>query len=650
MLRDQRLRLLVAASLVGVCGGLAAAAFRWLIRVSWRLLAEAGSHGLPSILTIVVAPAVGGVLALWIVKRFAVEPEGHGVAAIRASLITSGGFVSARTAFAKAVACAVTTTSGGSAGCEGPVARLAAGVGSWLVGKLGVDRARLHTVTACGAAASIAGLFDAPVAGVVFAVEIILGGYAIRSFAPLIMAAATAAAVSRALWGRTHALVVPMVHSGSPTDLMAHAAIGCACGVLGALFTSLLDAAPAVAQRLRVPASTRAAVAGLAVGATIVFVPGTFGVGYPVLSDIFAPRVALGMLAALLVARLVGTTLTLGTGGAGGVVSPSLVMGASTGALLGASARAAGIGITSTPSEFAVVGSVAMMAATSHAPFTAIVLVYELTDHYAVLPPAAIACVLAALVASMIRRQPVQDADLSRGRNRRVSHRVSTVALRDRTIAPLVRSIRQTVPDTTFAAEVVIRRKYLKQSVLVVVDSHDGAVVGVLDLDKLEAIDTQNLEGPKVGDVMLRCPSVMHEHTLAEAVAVLVKHKVPALPVVDETRRPSGLLWRHDLLDACARELASEFALPAIGSVDTPLVHSDVVAALPVPPGLVGRTMRQVDLRKLHGVACLGIRRALDDGTFAPVPVLPSTRLTDDDLLIVSGRPDRIERMREPSA
>lgn len=646
LLRDPRVRLLLAAAIIGACGALTASAFRWLVRYAWLVTAPRARGLHAESLLVVLAPALGIALAVYVVRRFAREPEGHGVSAIRASLITAGGFVSTRAAFTKLFACAVTTSSGGSAGCEGPVARAAASVGSWLAHLLRIDRSRLPTLTACGAAASISALFDAPISGVVFAVEVILGGYAIRSFAPLVVASASAAAVCRAVWGKTHAVNVPAFQAGPPADLLAYAGVGVCCGIGGAAFLRALDHAPRWAQRSSLRPSVRAALGGLSVGGLGAFLPGTLGVGYPILNDVFASRLSATMLGAILVARFAATTTTLASGGAGGVFSPSLVAGACAGALFSHALKALGLQLSASSSSFAVVGAVSMIAATIHAPFTAIVLVVELTDHYAALLPAAVACVLAALVSSMLNREPAYDADLSRRGIKPRTVRTAAVALRDRTIAPLVRSIRQTVPDTTPAAEVLVRRPFLREPVLIVVDSHDGSVLGVVDLSRLDGLDEDDLTGPMTRDVMTACPSVQHENTLAEAVGRLVRHKVPALPAVDRTGRPCGLLWREDLLEACARELAIEFALPTLSASQTPLVHSDVVAAFPVPSTLVARSLRDTDLRKRYGVVCLGLRRALEDGTFAPVPVEPSTVLGPFDLLIVSGPTGRIEELR----
>jgi CIC family chloride channel protein len=647
--QGEAIRTLIAAALIGVCGALAAAAFRWIVAASWDLATQAAAAGLPKTLALIVAPVMGSILSAGLVRRFASEPEGHGVSSMRASLVTSGGFIRGRAAFAKLVACAITTSSGASAGCEGPIARFAAGFGSSLARWLHLDRARLATLTACGAAASIAALFDAPIAGVVFAVEIILGGHAVRSFAPLVVAAATAAAVERAIWGQAHAFESPIVQTASPSDFVVYALLGAACGVVGAAFAHALDAIPRLASRTRLGPNSLAVAGGVLVGACVLWSPGAFGVGYPVLHQAFAGQLTIASLAALLAARFVATAWTVGSGGAGGVFAPSLVMGASAGSLVAHTAASLGLALSSAPSAFSVVGAAATMAATTHAPFTAVVLVYELTGRYAVLAPAALACILSTGVALAIRREPWYDIDSRHRGIQRITSKPGAIALRERTIAPIVRAIRQTVPDTTPVRELMQRRRYLGKGVLVVVASHDGSVAGIVDLDHL---DDRVPDDARVADIMTPCPSLQHEATLTDAVALVVRHRVPALPVVDETRRPSGLLWRYDLLDACARELAAAFALPALLQVptsDSPLAHSDSVAVLPAPSGLVGRTIRQVDVRKRFGVACLGIRRAGDDGTFVPVPLDPSTVVTANDLMIVSGPSDRIDRMRERS-
>jgi CIC family chloride channel protein len=645
LLRDERFTPVLASVVVGVCGGLLALGFRALIDVGWWLFARVRAlDSVLSVLLVLGIPAVGG-LVVGLLLRDEPVPGDHGMAGIRASFITTGGVLKTSTAMLRALACAVTTTSGGSAGCEGPVARAAGAVGSWLAQRLGLHRSRIQILAACGVSASLTGLFNTPIAAVVFATEVVLGGYAIRGLAPLVVSAGTATVVVRWVAGHGAPFDVPPFVLKGPVDLVVHLALGLVCGVLAAGFIHGLDRLHAV--RLPLPGPLRPALGGLLVGALVLFVPGALGVGYPVLTEVFRGDMALPLVAVLLVGKLVATGITLGSRGAGGVFAPSLVVGAALGWIVGRGADAIAPGTFAPPASFAAAGMVAMVAAVTHAPFTAAVLIVECTRSYHAILPGVVAGVAASMLASAIRDESAYGMALGRQGLRIPSGRHAT-ELTPSTIQPLLDPVRDTVPAALPALELLNRLPAARSSVLVVADGM--RVVGVLSTRAVARHEPAELEGKAVTAIMTDTGTLRADDSVARALVQFMRHDAPAMPVVEEGEGLVGLVWRSDLMDFCAHDLLRDslhlgsVELPSMSETSPRPLRHDVVA-LPVPRSFVGKTLREVDLGKRFGVVCAGIRRATDTGAFVAAQASPSLALRADDVLILTGNALDLERL-----
>lgn len=646
--KDERFTTLVAAAVVGVCGGLAAIVFRSLVTGSWWLFERVGDAGgwerVPALL---VLPALGG-LCVGLLARFGRTrgPGDHGLVGIKAAFITSGGVLRTRLALVRALANALTVGSGGSAGCEGPIARVAGSVGSWLAQRLGLHKSRLQVLVACGVSASLAGLFQTPFAAVVFATEQILGGYAIRSLAPLVVSSAAATVVVRAAYGKHPAFDVPGFVLQGPRDLLVHLLIGVVCGAAAAAFIHLLDRSQAL--KLRVPVSLQPAIGGLLVGAVALAAPGVLGVGYPVIEGVLHGSMAVGVVAVLLVAKLAATTITLGSRGAGGVFAPSLLTGACLGWLVGYAADFLFPGTFAPPMAFAAAGMAAMMTGVTHAPFTGVVLLVECTRSYHAVLPGVVAAVAASIVSSAIRDESAYAMVLSKHGLQEPSERQATT-FGASTIEPLVDPASETVPATLPARELLRRLPLEKRSVLVV--ASDEAVLGVIPVRALADRSPEDMApDASVTALAVETGTLSHEATVGRALVQFMQHEASAMPVVDASGRLLGLVWRADLMDYCAHELLRDYlllggaALPSMRENETrPFSHE--VAALPVPRFMVGRTLRDVDLGKQFGVVCVGLRRATEGGAFRAVHLSPTLILRADDVLILTGNATDLERL-----
>jgi CIC family chloride channel protein len=425
--RSGRAGLLALALLVGAGAGLGAVVFRWLIVTATRVFTGtsdyAGTHGHPAHpwftwagpWFVVLAPAVGGLLYGPLVDRFAREARGHGVPEVMYAVAARGGRIAGRVAVVKALASALCIGSGGSVGREGPIVQIGSSLGSTLGRLMKVPEARLRTLVACGAAAGIAATFNAPIAGVFFALELLLRDFAAEAFGVVVLAAVTASVVGRSAFGNSPFLHLPTFTLASPVEYLPYALLGLLAGAVGVAFTRLLYAVEDGCDwAWRGPQWARPAVGGLLLGGVILALPQLYGVGYPALAAGVDGRYALGFLLVLLVGKMLATSLTIGIGGSGGVFAPSLFVGAMLGAAFGDVVHAVLPHSSGPPGAYALVGMGAVFAGAARAPITAVLIMFELTGEYSIILPLMLAIVLATAISHRLSHDTVYTLKLRR--------------------------------------------------------------------------------------------------------------------------------------------------------------------------------------------------------------------------------------------
>ena len=347
--------MVLAAILTGLAGAFGAVVFRLMIRsvqsVAWGtgfgevieegLLAEAvdplaRARALDWWWRLVI-PAIGGLVVGPLIYFFAREARGHGVPEVMKAVAIRGGIIRARVVVVKAIASAVTIGSGGSAGREGPIVQIGSAMGSAFGQFLKLPVLQLRTLVACGAAAGIAATFNAPIAGALFASEVIIGNFAVAQLTPIVISSVVATVVSRFFLGNHPAFLVPPYEILSPFELAPYMAAGVVAGVVGVTFIRSLGYAETAFERLKVPDYLKASIGGLMVGGIGVFLPEIFGVGYYTISLALTGQLTAMALGVLVVMKILSTSLTIGSGGSGGIFAPSLFLGAMTGGFLGTS-------------------------------------------------------------------------------------------------------------------------------------------------------------------------------------------------------------------------------------------------------------------------------------------------------------------------
>lgn len=303
--------------------------------------------------------------------------------------------------FMAVVGSALSLGAGASVGREGPAVTLGAVISAWLAERLQFDRSLSRVLLGCGAAAAVAASFNAPIAGMLFAHEVIVGHYAMRALAPVVIASVTGTMVSRGWFGDFPAFMIPTFHQVNVWEFPAFAGLGILCGLVALVFMHGIVWGEKAADLSRLPRWARPAGAGLMLGVLALWYPEVLGVGYEVTNNALSGTLPLVFLATCAVAKIIATAASLGFGFGGGVFSPSLTIGALVGGAFGVVANSAFPELSSGSGAYAVVGMGAVSSAVLGAPISTVLIIFELTSDYGL----TIAVMVAVVIANVVTAQ-----------------------------------------------------------------------------------------------------------------------------------------------------------------------------------------------------------------------------------------------------
>ncbi len=565
--------LLFTAAFIGLLGGLAAIAFDIAIHLFqdgfWNVIEPrlADLREIPA-WKIALVPAFGG-LAVGLITTFLVaEARGHGVPEVIKAVALDGGRIRGRVAIAKTIASAITIGSGGSAGREGPIIQVGAAIGSRIGQAMGMSRRRLRTLVGCGAAAGIAATFNAPIAGALFSVEVILGEFGAAQFSPIVISSVIATVVARAWRGSAPAFSPPPCTFASAWELLPCALLGLLCGLVSFAYIRINDSAARFFEdRLRLPGWLRPALGGLLVGLLALALPQILGDGHGLSNDAFAGRIPPLLLLALVFAKMLATGATLGSGGSGGVFSPALAVGALLGACVGSLAepvlgtRFGGL------AAYSLVGMGGLVAGSMLAPITAILMVFEITSNYAIILPVMVASILSTVLAMRLTGNlSVYTFKLARD-GIRLFRGGSPDLLRTRRVEAHMRTRVETAPPGESAATLLDRFLASDAAQFYVVDPA-GALLGTISLS-----DTRRvlLSSPALVRILLAedlmrrsTPCVTPDESLGTTLAKFTSSRLPELPAIRSSadRRLVGALAYSDVLAAYQDEVVKADSSP----------------------------------------------------------------------------------------
>lgn len=661
----------------GITGALGAVVFRFMIRLVQAAFFE-GASGIESLfdgdllgeghnpLAIargvewywrLMIPALGGLIVGPLIYVFAREAKGHGVPEVMAAVALRGGVMRRRVVAVKALASAICIGTGGSVGREGPIVQIGAALGSSIGQALRVPASQLRTIVGCGAAAGVAATFNAPIAGALFAAEIVVGNFAVAQLSPIVISSVVATVVSRYFLGNYPAFQVPPYGLVSPFELLPYTLAGLVAGLVAVVFMRSLYAVEDAFEKIPIPEYSKPALGGLLVGAIGIALPDVFGVGYSTIGDALTGNVPVAILGVLLVAKIAATSISIGSGGSGGIFAPSLFMGAVTGGFIGTYVHQWFPDSTATSGAYALVTMGAVVAAATHAPITAIIMIFELTQTIGIIPPLMAACVVSTLVSTLFQRDSIytmklrrRGIDLYEEEERNVLRGLYVHDIIDRAPERLSAGANfQTVVECVLGSE--------HHEFFVVTDRDQ--LLGVIHLRELtRMLAEQEVLRPLVvaGDLMQPNPPTVNENDHLHVVLQLFSPGlVEELAVVDaDSQKMIGSVHKRDVINAYNREILRR---DLAGSISSNVVVASrgqqvelgggyVLQEIQPPPRFFGHTIRDLDIASTTGVQIVLLRkRDPDDGRSAVRVPTADDRIDEGDRLVIAGTRAAVESL-----
>ena len=544
---------LVFSILIGTGAGFGAIFFRWLILQINKLFFVDGGNllGFMGHYYVILIPALGGLLVGPVVHFFAREARGHGVPEVINAMVTNGGRIRPRVAVIKTLASAICIGSGGSAGREGPIIQIGSALGSSIGQLFNMTEDKTRTLVACGAGAGIAATFNAPLGGIFFALEVILREYGLKNFSSVVLSSVTATVISRSFLGDHPAFQTPPFQLYSIADMPYYFVFSLFTALAALLFIKTLYKTEDIFNIIKMPPYLKPALGGLMIGGIGLFFPQVFGVGYDVIENTINGELVIGVIVALVFLKILATSITLGSGGSGGIFAPSLLIGALLGEAFG---KAATLIIPSTvipPGAFALVGMAAVFAGTSHAPISAILLLFEMTGNYQILPPLMVTCVISVFLVRWISKPSIYTLKLLR-RGIDVEKHIEpdlmdSIIVSDAMIKEVI-----AVNESDTVRNVGLKIKKTNHRGFPVL-SDEGKLVGMVTRQDInhalqnEDADTE-VKNVMTKDIMVCFPN----ESLKTALNKMAKKNIGRIPVVKQDSRDDiiGILTRKSIINA----------------------------------------------------------------------------------------------------
>ncbi len=574
------LLLLILSVIIGASTGLAAVAFIRLIAIIQNRSYTTVGYLFPhlGIWSYALVPIAGALLAGPIIAFFAREAKGHGVPEVMQALVMRGGRIRPRVAIAKIVASALCIGTGGSAGREGPIVQVGSTLGSVMGQVLHLSDDRIKNLVACGAAAGIAATFNAPIAGVAFAIEVLMCELQVRAFGNVVIAAVSAAVVSQIYLGDRPAFTVPSYSMESPLTILFYLLLGLVAALVGVGFIRMLSWFEDAFDNWKFPLALKPAIGALLLGLLgvcylqftntsfnnptefqlgmplIENIPHVYGPGFTFIEEALHGKTSFWILALLIVLKPLATSLTLGSGNSGGVFAPSLFIGAMLGGAMGELFAMWNPVLAGPPGAYALVGMAAVFAACARAPLTAMLIVFEMSNDYALILPLMLTAVTASYLAQYLHPESIYTVKL-------VKRGIRFDQGRDKDIMQgvMVREVMLRSPLTIYKDQTLaeLYQRFQETNLLgfPVLDKNDllWGIVTLQDMEKTLSQDSLNLRTLKVEDLATPEPlTVFSDEPIYTAIQKMAPRDLARLPVVSRAseKKLLGLISRSDILRA----------------------------------------------------------------------------------------------------
>jgi CIC family chloride channel protein len=656
--RAYTIGLTLAVGFLGAVGAVAVryvgAAAQWLaLHDAAEPLRAARAIGFPMI---VLVPAAGGIVYGLLIRLLDPGRSGEGTSEIMEAVSLRGSArVDLERTWRKSLASVVLNALGGSVGREGPIVQLGAAAASRLARGLRVPLERRRVLVGCGAAAGMAAAYNAPIGAAMFVMEVVHGNFALEIFGPVVLASVTATMVSWGAFGSGPLYPVPLEAPPTFLALPLFAVLGALVAWTGLVFRTAIEVSEAAFNRVKLPVELRAGLGGLVVGLLAWGIPEVWGNGYDGVREVLSASMLPKILLPLLLAKIVATAATLGSGGSGGVFTPALLIGASGGALFGFGADTVFPSLHVAPVFFVLGGMTAAIASTTFAPITALIMVFEMCQNYGAVMPLAVVTVTATWVARSLRRDSIYTESL---RRRGVDFDVAfeQMAIASLRAEDLIRKDPITIASDSPLGEVLDLFAGSRTTAIYVMKPN-GGLAGAIDLrDAFQVAGETRLRDSLLAmDLVRDVPRVTPRTPLDEVMKRFSHLELAQLPVValHDPDHLLGTVSRRDVVQALDREvLRRRMVLAQYLGASVPSEEAGARRATdltiqeePVPEAWVGRTLADADPFRSSGLFVLAVRR--DDGDavreITPVPV--DHRFAEDERVVLLGSKARVDAL-----
>jgi len=650
---SEHIRLTLLAILIGFVAGLASILFKIMIHffqnLFWR--AESILEGVaqqPWFLTILI-PTIGGLIISPIIYYGAKEAKGHGVPEIMEALIFRGGRIPNRVAAVKAVASSICIASGGSSGREGPIVQVSASLAS-TIGKIFKIKDRgMKTLVAAGAGAGIGATFNAPIAGALFAVEVILGEFGVYSFSPIIIASVISTMTSRFITGENFsAFTVPKYTLSTVWEIGPYILLGIICGAVAILFIQVLYFLEDKFEALKVHPLIKPAMGGLLVGVIGLKFPQIFGVSYEAMDAGLTNQMGLWLAFVLIFAKILSTSLTLGSGGSGGIFAPSLFLGAMTGNVVGTFFKNIFPSSMSSPGAFALVGMGAVVAGATHAPITAIVIIFELTNDYKIILPLMLSCIIASLMTVGIYKQSIYTLKLKR-RGILFSEGHEVNILRSLHVKDFVSQDHQVFLNTEHVGRIIDLVISSKHHTFQIIDA-DNNYIGCFSLNQMKklVLDKDLLDSLLIAeDLAVPGISIDYKDNLEQAMKIFGQEDISEITLL-KGNKFAGVIKQKDVIEAYNHEIIKKEAAEGIvqklkftsQSKSFDIGTGYKIMEVEAPSFFLDKSLKDLNLKAVYRIDILLIKRKYPPQTI-PIPSADEV-IKKGDVLVLAGLTENI--------
>ncbi|MBN1516124.1 chloride channel protein [Candidatus Sumerlaeota bacterium] len=668
--QSENFYLMLLALIVGLLGGCSVVVFFHLIHfvqtIVWNLAEEYNLEHFKELpwYWIIGVPTLGGLTVGLFIKYVAGESKGHGVPEVMESVALHGGRLNPSVILTRMIASGLCIATGGSVGKEGPVVHIGATLGSAVGQWLRIDERRLRTLVGCGAAAGIAGTFNAPIAGAIFAAEVVLGDFAVTSFSPIVIASVCSTVVARFFLGDAPAFTMPglgltdvrLFHYQlqNPMELFAYAVLGVAAAFAAIAFIKTLYWSEDFFEKIKIWPPLLTMLGGLAIGLIGLKLPHIFGSGEEAILLALKNEMTWGILALLVLIKMISVSVTLGTGGSGGVFSPSLFIGAMLGGFIGCIVHGIWPESTAAPGAYALVGMGAVLGCSMHAPLTGILMIFEMTNDYKIILPLMVSVITANVLAMKLFDPSIytlkllrRGIDLHAGRDVNLLRHIPVREIMREEVATCGLRDSLTVILSHFVARTV--------SSVFVIDG-ERRFLGRISIDDIRPLldEVESFKQLMIAQELMiteDIPQIAPHENLDTAMRLMERNQRTEIPVVEDGKL-IGAVWPDDVIQTYNEELiksdmAHNMAVAVskgAPAMQVPGVEGLSMMELKVPSRFFNQTLDEADIRRKYGPTVLVVKRMVD-GREKMQPLSPKFVLHEGDSMLLMGAEEDLRRL-----